>query len=199
MAGPTGWFKKNASAIITVLISGGLGLLGAYIGAYFGAATQTELWQQEKVHVGSTEIMNKRVEIYRNIAIAEAERRRMFALGDAFNVMDKELADREKACAESNPTEQTRQLCEKLKNPEFLNFIISANKDMAEITGRFVLNAQLAGLYFCDKTREELKSWDGGNWWERQPADFLRFRHIMIGEFWCAPLQNPTMSPAVAR
>jgi hypothetical protein len=154
-----------------------IGVAGAFLGAYYGASSQADLWRKEKAYQFQVDLLNKRVEIVRSIVKAGSSAQRvvmLLAVMHKYSEVVDELAEQCKAgnCAEP---------------PKAPFDLMAANKEISDLQVDRTVNLQLAAIYFCDKTRLALTKGmkDTRNWWEVDEATQLSIVGPMIEELTC--------------
>jgi hypothetical protein len=167
------WIKENGAVLLVALI----GVGAAFLGAYYGATSQADLWRKEKAYQFQIDVLNKRIEIIRAIVKADSSAQRVSILMSAIKKYSSVVDALAEQCKAGT--------CPQLPKEPF--DLIAANKEISDLQADRIVNLQLAAIYFCEKTRSALINGqkETRNWWEVDEATMNSIVAPMINELTC--------------
>jgi hypothetical protein len=177
------WLRAHSATLLVAII----GLCGAYYGAYNGAATQTDLWRREKLYQNQYDILNKRIEIAGGFVRAQANADRMSMIMKLIDIQQQTLLLRMTYCDGPQKMKEFESVCaQELKG---IVDTYSVSKEIADLQAQFFINAQLAVIYFCDKTREVMLELQNQTktkpWWELDRSMRQKVVEALMTEMRC--------------
>jgi hypothetical protein len=173
--------RTNGAGFAIALI----GIGGSFLGAYYGSSSQFDLWRREKLFQYELDILNKRIDLIRSITKSNVAAQRVSLLMAGINQEASLLAAKIEQCKTPNLDAQTLTYCSQdVKQAIDLN---TANKEISDLQSDYFANLQLAGIYFCAKTRSTLVDLqkDHKDWWEIDASKRDNVVVVMGSELFC--------------
>jgi hypothetical protein len=154
--------QKNGAGLAIAVI----GVVGSFFGAFYGSVSQADLWRRDKIFQYEMDVLNKRIDLVRNVTRSNVAAQRVSLLMLGIHQDGLLLAAKLEQCNATNLDAQTAAYCgQEVKQVFDLN---AANKEIAELQSDYFANLQLASIYFCEKTKSVVADLgkDHQNWWE---------------------------------
>jgi hypothetical protein len=154
------WLRQNIAGLLIAII----GVGGAFLGAYYGSNTQSELWRKDKIYQYSVDMLNRRIEIIKAIVRSNVQAQRVDLLmslvkTDNITVLSKLILCAGEGANNPSCARDTKSIVD----------VNSAHKEIADLQAEYFANLQLSALYFCDTTRAaivDINKEREKNWWE---------------------------------
>jgi hypothetical protein len=156
------WIKENGSGLLIAII----GVVGAFLGAFYGSTAQLDLWRRDKLYQFEMDVLNKRIDLIRSITRSSAAAQRVSILMQGINQEALLLETKLTQCKSPNLDAQMLAYCaQEVKQIIDLN---AANKEISDLQSDYFASVQLARIYFCDKTRSAVTDMqkEQKNWWD---------------------------------